>query len=829
MRVCCTFELLVLLAATAAGAEAGIRVSGKVANETDAPLGSAKVVFHPQGFPGGVYAYTDPSGRYEAMVSAAGEYLVDVEAAGYFPLKGYPVTLSAGANDLDFRLNRLREFYQSVDVSAAPPPINIERTGTQETVTGAQIINVPYPTTNDLRNALRIIPGVVQDGRGGLHINGGADNQAMYTLNGFNITDPLTGRLESRLSVEAVQSVDVVSGALPAEQGKGSAGVVAIETRTGDDKFRTTATNFIPGVEYRKGGLLIGGWTPRVNFSGPIRRGRAWFSNAFDTQFNNTIVRELPKGQDQTTSWRVSNHLNTQVNITPGNILYTGFLVNIYTAPQWGLSVLDPRETTRDLRRRQWFFHAKDQLYLGRDVLVEVGYAANRTFGREIPQGHGFYQITPDGNRGNFFLDAIRKSSRDQILVNGFFPEFKLAGEHRVKAGLDLNRLAYWQDARRTGYETLSRDWLPRRRIEFGGSGRADISNYETSWFLQDSWKHRPNLVFEVGLRGDWDQLLNYWNVSPRLGFAWSPRGMEHTKISGGYGMIHDATPLRVFSRPQDQYSLTTYFTDDGQVYRGPAVTVFTINHPRLARPRQRVFNVGLEREWTAGVHTRLEYLRKRGRYGFTYVNRFTGQEYVPSELAGQFDNMNFDAIYALTNDRRDAYDSVQVTLRHVIRRQWEWMVSYTRSHARSNAVVDATIDDPVVTTFNTGPMPWDSPNRVISWGYLPTFWKKWAIAYMVEYRTGFPFSILNDEAAVVGGVNAQRFPIYFEPNLHLERRFEFRKQLWAFRMGCNNVTNHRNPTVVNNNASSDRYLQFYGGVDRSFNFRIRWLGKSPS
>jgi hypothetical protein len=63
--------------------------------------------------------------------------------------------------------------------------------------------------------------------------------------------------------------------------------------------------------------------------------------------------------------------------------------------------------------------------------------------------------------------------------------------------------------------------------------------------------------------------------------------------------------------------------------------------------------------------------------------------------------------------------------------------------------------------------------------------------------------------------------------NVHLERRFEFRKNLWAFRMGCNNITNHNNPNVVNNNMGSHNFLTFYGGPDRSYNFRIRWLGKA--
>ena len=129
-------------------------------------------------------------------------------------------------------------------------------------------------------------------------MNGGAEEQILYTLDGFQVNDPLTGRFESRMSLEAVRSMEVTP-ANPAEFGKGSAGVLAIKTSTGDDQFRYSGTNFVPGLEQRKG-LYVGGWTPRFNFSGPIKRGRAWFSESLDVQYDKTVVEELPKGQDRT-------------------------------------------------------------------------------------------------------------------------------------------------------------------------------------------------------------------------------------------------------------------------------------------------------------------------------------------------------------------------------------------------------------------------------------------------------------------------------------------------------------------------------------------------
>lgn len=805
---------------------ADVRLLGRVTNENGAPLGGVEVMIRSSPEASGTPVFADPSGRFELKLPAAGDYWVDIERNGHFPLRRHRIRLAEGDNEVDFTLYRLREVFEEVEVSAAPPPVDMNTTETRETASAAQIVNIPYPTTNDLRNALRIVPGVVQDNRGGVHINGGHENQTLYILDGFNITDPLTGRFESRISVEGVQSVDVIGGRISPEYGKGSAGVLAIHTKTGDDRFRSTATNFVPGIEYRKG-LMVGGWTPRFNFSGPIRRGRAWFSDSFDIQYVTAVVKELPRGEDRTASWRASNHLNTQVNLAPWSLLYTGFLTNFYTAPRWGLTAIDPVETTRDLRRRQYFFHIKNQMYLTGDVLVEIGYAANRSFSREIPQGDRLYQITPEGTRGNFFVDATMKSARDQLILNSFLPAFRLFGEHRLKLGADLNRLTHWQQVRRTGYETLRANYVPMRRTVFGGSGLARLTNYESSLYAQDSWRLRSSLLVEAGLRGDWDEILHYWSVSPRIGFAWSPGGLERTKLSGGYGMIYDATPLRVFLRSRDQYALTTYFNVDGVPVRESAVTVFTIQNSAPARPRYRNLSLGWDQEWREGVHTRLEYLRRRGRFGFTYVNLLSPFVKPPIEWVQRFNYLPFDAIYDLTNDRRDVHDSFRVTLRHVIRRQYEWLLSYTRSRSLSNAVADFSVDDPIIVDFNVGPMPWDSPNRLLSWGYLPTPLRKWSVAYLLDWRTGFPFSIISEDGRVVGGVNSQRFPNHFELNLHIERRFEFRKNLWAFRMGCNNLTNHDNPNVVNNNMGSHNFLRFYGGADRSYNFRIRWLGKA--
>jgi hypothetical protein len=158
---------------------------------------------------------------------------------------------------------------------------------------------------------------------------------------------------------------------------------------------------------------------------------------------------------------------------------------------------------------------------------------------------------------------------------------------------------------------------------------------------------------------------------------------------------------------------------------------------------------------------------------------------------------------------------------------QYGWMASYTRSRAVSNAVLDIDVDQPLQVANNFGPMPWDSPNRFLGWGYFPLPRKNWAVAVLVDYRTGFPFSVTNDAGIVVGPVDSHRYPDNFDLNVHIERRFIFRGYRLALRVGANNLTAHRNPTTVNAVLGSPQYLQFYGNEGRHFVVRIRWFGRA--
>ena len=139
--------------------------------------------------------------------------------------------------------------------------------------------------------------------------------------------------------------------------------------------------------------------------------------------------------------------------------------------------------------------------------------------------------------------------------------------------------------------------------------------------------------------------------------------------------------------------------------------------------------------------------------------------------------------------------------------------------------MLDPDIDNLVFGQQAAGPLPWDAPHHFIWWGWLPLV-KKFDFAYSLDWRSGYPFNVVNQEQQLVGAPDARRFPTYFTLNTHIERRFRlFRYQL-ALRAGFNDVTNRQNPTVVNNNIDSPLFLTFSGKQHRVFTGRIRFLGR---
>ena len=154
---------------------------------------------------------TDPTGAFTLTLPEPGDFLVSVEREGFYALKDRPVHV-AGAEDLTFAINTVREVFQSENVNAETSPVDVAQTQSQEHLSGTELNDMPFANSHNLLNSLTLIPGVIQEATGILHVNGSSENQVLYLLNGFNITNPISGQFQTLLAVEGIRSVDLSSG-----------------------------------------------------------------------------------------------------------------------------------------------------------------------------------------------------------------------------------------------------------------------------------------------------------------------------------------------------------------------------------------------------------------------------------------------------------------------------------------------------------------------------------------------------------------------------------------------------------------------------------------
>jgi hypothetical protein len=101
-------------------------------------------------------------------------------------------------------------------------------------------------------------------------------------------------------------------------------------------------------------------------------------------------------------------------------------------------------------------------------------------------------------------------------------------------------------------------------------------------------------------------------------------------------------------------------------------------------------------------------------------------------------------------------------------------------------------------------------------------------IAYSMEARTGFPFSLLSPQQQLISAPGAERFPDYFALNVQLEKRFHFLGYYLAVRGGFDNITGRCDPFVVNNiiDPATHTAPTFAACTGRAFTSRIRLLGR---
>ena len=784
--------------------------AGVIVDENGVPLAAAKITLALQGSPAQKFrGETDGAGRFLLRNLPAGDYQVEARKEAFFVLTGQTITLRPGSNSVTLTLKHAEELHEQVQVTAVANQIDTQDTTQQQTMTASEIRDIPVPNSHLLLESLTAMPEVVQDNIGGLHIAGARSGETQYLLDGFEIGDPVNNTLSARFNVDATRTAEVQTGRIGAGYAHSGASVLNLETPDGDDKWRFGTTNPIPGIDIQQG-IRLGNWYPRFTFSGPIERGRFWFSDAISLQHIFTLVRELPADSNTSTQWAGDNLLRLQYNFSPKHILHGSFLYNRTQDQNLGLDPLNPESTTLDLHQQRLFVSLKDQVWLY-DTLIELGVAADTETQDFFPQGNAPYVLLVNGASGNFFERLHEHGTRVQGLFNVIAASRHWHGTHQISVGANVAGLEFRQDAARGEIQALRADGTLVRQSTFAGAASPQATNTQAGAFAQDNWSLSKRFVLQGGVRTDWDRFTQSAMLEPRLSGNILPFGDDTAKFSLGWGIYNAPLNLSVIEQAFDQQQIDSFFNSTGTTPVGPPVVSQFVLAAGLRQPRFTTSSAGWQQKIRHNTVAKIELLARNGYHGFAYVDES------PAQAGG---------IFLLRDSRKDRYRSATLTLRHIFSEDTEVYGAYTRSRADSNEVLNPVQGSIFFAAQQSAPLAWDAPNRFLTWGWTPTHIWKIQFSYFFEYRSGYPYSVVNLEQQLVGAANSLRFPAYENVNLALEKKFAFRGYLWAARIEVVNAFDHQNPDVVVNNIDAPNFGTFSGGQDRAFTARVRFVGR---
>jgi hypothetical protein len=783
-----------------------------VVDEDGLPVPGAQITVSEPGR-AAVHLETDYAGRCAFTLQSASTYQLKIQKPGFY--QASENLADAHRQTIEVSLAHEQVVRQEVNVVSSTAGIDTEQTSDKSTFNTPEIVNIPYPTSRDIRNLLPFTPGVVQDGTGQIHVAGSETYATLDLLDGFDIRSPVSGELAMRVSADAVRSIDTETTRYPVKFGKATGGVVAFYTGMGDNKFRFNTTDFIPSFR-ENNGLRFDKFVPRVTFSGPIVHNRAWFFDGLEMEYDNIYIQGLPPNADTNHLSRGSNLVKAQVNLTPANILSAGLLFNDYHSPYDGLSTLVPQESTTRRDTIAWLPYLRDQHAFANGALLQVGVGVVRFRDGYEPHGDSPYEITPELSQGSYFENAVAHSEREQGIATLYLPPRHWEGRHDLEVGIDLDHIGFDESVLRSPVNYLRENGTLLRRSTFPTQASFTRHNFETGVYFQDRWLALPGLLIEPGLRYDWDEIIRRSLFSPRLAATWSPPGAEATiKLSAGVGLYYEHTQLQYLESALAGVRYDTYYAVDGVTpVTSPLETNFTANDASLQQTRAINWSVGVEKKLPGAIYAGANFLQKRSSDGFVYANQEG-----PGALSGA---------YLLTNARQDHYVSEEFEANHTFSNGYRLFAAYTHSSLRTNAALNYVPTVSLLGPQQSGPLGWDVPNRVISWGWLPLllprFRKNWDFVYTFDWHTGFPFNAVNANLQVVGPAGSQRFPDYLAFSPGLEWRFHFRGSYFGLRGVLENATNSRNPAVVNNVVDSPQFGTFSEFPGRALTARIRLI-----
>lgn len=746
---------------------------------------------------------TDAVGQATIPDVPDGTYIVRAAREGFADGESAPFTVSSGETVhvlMEMRLTFVRE---SVDVvvPANSPTESLQPVAVSDLLTGTKMDVQPL-AGDDFQSLLTVLPSILRGPEGRLRIKGGAPTTGALQVSSASLNDPSTGDFDLELPSGAVESVEVLSNPFAAEYGRFSTSVTQVRTKRGTNEWVIRPTNLVPG--FGKGFGFVSKFEPRLSISGPIRKDKLLLGQYIQYRFLRTSVKSLPDepqiGVDSFDSFtRLDAVLSSRHALTAGVIYFPRKITNAT------MSTFRPEETTPRFTQEGFSAGVVDRLILSSNAVLETT-AAVRMF--EVDQkskGDLAMVYAPQGQTGHYFNSQERDVRSIQLVEVLTMSKDQWLGQHVFKFGADLQHSRYDGVDRSQQIDVVRLDGsLAERTIYLTAVSNPDVEGTEFAVFAQDRWRVNDRLNFEFGLRADRDSIVERVNYSPRAGVSVSLLPEGRGILRGGIGKFAERTPLNLGAFTQYGAQTVARFAANGSPIGAP-VTYTHVVDEALKTPESMVQTVAWDQRIGRQFFFKAAYLHRSGSHAYA-LNPDAGR-----------------GALVLGSSGESKYWEVETTGRYLASEHRDVSVSYVRAHGTRDLndydQFFGNIRNPIVRPNERSLNPTDVPNRVIVRGSigLPG---QWVFAPLFEWRTGFPWSAVDEFQDFVGERNrAGRLPSVSTLDFTLARPWRFKKYRFTAGIKVYNAFDTGNERDVQNNVTSPDYGKFYNPIQRSIGF----------
>ena len=746
---------------------------------------------------------SDEAGQVEFPAVPAGRYVVLAVREGFSDTESSPFNVQAGVTEqvlVEMKLTFVRESVYVV-VPANSPTESLQPVAVSDVLSGARMDVQPL-AGDDFQSLLTVLPGIIRGPDGRLRVKGGGPTTSALQVSSASLNDPSTGDFDLELPSGAVESVEVLSNPFAAEYGRFSTSVTQVRTRRGTNDWIVRPGNLTPG--FGKGFAFISRFEPRLSISGPIKRDRLLFGQYLQYRFARTQVKSLPGaprlGLDSFDSFtRVDAVISPRHALTVGVIYFPRKITNAT------MSTFRPPETTPKFTQDGFSAGLVDRLVLSPGAVLESTLAV-RTFEVELKSADDLPMVyAPEGQSGPFFNRQTRKVGSLQLVEALAISKRGSTGQHVFKIGFDLQRSGFDGENFSHGVDVLRIDGSLAERITYAPLPTfPEVAATEFALFAQDRWRVNSRLSLELGLRFDRDGVVERVNFSPRVGVAVSLLADGRGILRGGFGKFAERTPLTVGAFTQYDPQTISRFAVDGAPLGGPVTYTHVVDGP-LRTPGSQVQTLSWNQRVGRRVFFKAAYLHRRGSHSYMVD---------PDAARGAL---------ALSSTGRSEYRELETTGRFLASEYRDVSVSYVRSHSTGHLndydQFFGNFRSPIIRSNEQSLSSTDVPHRLIVRGRvgLPG---QWVISPLFEWRTGFPWSAVDEFQDFVGARNqAGRLPSVSTLDFTLARPWRFLKYRFIAGIKVYNAFDTGNERDVQTNLTSPAYGSFYNPIQRSFGF----------